>query len=96
MAATCFCLLHFCLQNSCPKVDFSVQMVRIEGGKPWYSFLKAWLNEHLGRLATCGSQTQRQQGKPLPGCLSVWQLTRVVRSKIHVKEHHQWDFILEA
>ena len=33
MAATCICLLSFCLQNSRTKVDFSVQMVKIEGGK---------------------------------------------------------------
>ena len=38
MAATCVCLLRFYLQNSHPKVDFSVQMVKIEGGKSWYSF----------------------------------------------------------
>ena len=29
MAAMCICLLRFCLQNSHPKVDFSVQMVKI-------------------------------------------------------------------
>ena len=33
MAAACICLLSFCLQNSCTKVDCSVQMVKIEGGK---------------------------------------------------------------
>ena len=50
----------------------------------------------LGRLATRARQTQCRQGKPLPSCLSVWQLTRVIRSKICVKERSQWDFILEA
>ena len=30
-------------------------------------FLKARLNEHLVRLATCARPTQRQQGKPLLG-----------------------------
>ena len=52
MAAMCICLLCFCFQNSRPKVSgVSVQMVKIEGGKSWYSFSRQGY-EHLCRLDT--------------------------------------------
>ena len=54
--------------------------ILFEGKVEWASGLTSHL--HV-------PDSEHRQGKPLPGRLSVWQLTRVVGSKIHVKKHHQ-------
>ena len=55
-----------------------------------------WASGSTSHLQYARQPTQCRQGQPLLGYLSVWQLTQVIRSKIRVKEHCQWDFILEA